>query len=271
MSQPSDLVLFEVRDAVGFVILNSPPLNLVTPELIQQLHAKLDLALATADLRALIITGAGDRAFCAGSDIAVFPEFMTPGAVVPGKLGPENAAFSKVAQFPAPTIAVVKGLAFGGGLELASCCDFIVAEEGARLCLPEVKLGLIPGSGGPIRVTRRVGEARARELILLGEPIDAQLALAWGLVNRVAPRGQAMATAMNLVTQLRARSPAALTLCKEAIALAFDRPAEDAIALTLTMSDAAFSSPDAQEGLRAFLAKEAPQFGPGRLGTGASS
>jgi len=155
-------ILCDVQDGVATVTLNNPPLNLVTLDLTRQLRKTLDSLAADPEVRVMILTGAGDRAFCAGSDLTEFPSMMGPGLVVPNKLGPENEAYSKVDDFPKPTIAAVSGLAFGGGLELAVCCDLIVVEEKARLCLPEIKLGVFPGSGGTVRVTRRIGEGRPR-------------------------------------------------------------------------------------------------------------
>lgn len=253
-----------VNDGIGVITLANPPLNLMTLALRQKLDDAIEEALslhrANGGLRAIIVTGAGERAFCCGSDISEFPPLMAPGLVVPKKLGPENATFSKLAKFPLPTIAAVNGMAFGGGLELACCCDLIVADETAQLCLPEVKLGLIPGSGGTVRVTRRIGEGRAREMMLVAEPIAASTAMAWGLVNRVAPKGQSLAEAIELAHKLKGRSPQATGLCKSAIELAFAESADDAIEMTLAMSDVAFSSADAREGVRAFIAKETPRF-----------
>lgn len=144
-------VRLEQRDGLAIITLANPPLNLVTLALRQTLDDALDQALEihnTHGLRALIVTGAGEKAFCCGSDVSEFPPLMAPGKVVPGKLGPENTTFNKLAAFPAPTIAAVNGLAFGGGLEMACCCDLIVADDVTRLCLPEVKLGLIPAVAG---------------------------------------------------------------------------------------------------------------------------
>ena len=131
----------------------------------------------------------------------------------------ENETYSKVDDFPKPTIAAVAGLAFGGGLELAVCCDLLVVEENARLALPEIKLGVFPGSGGTVRVTRRIGEGRAKEMMFFGEPIDAQTALAWGLVNRVVPPGEALLTACRMAAELAQRPNRALQICKRAIDL----------------------------------------------------
>ncbi len=259
-----DPVRLEVQDGVCVLTLDNPPLNLVTLALTRRLADALSQALELArtgnGLRALVITGAGTKAFCCGSDLSEFPPLMVPGEVVPRKLGPENAAFSALARFPVATIAAVNGLAFGGGLELACCCDLIVASADARMCLPEVKLGLIPGSGGTVRVTRRIGDGRAREMMLLANPIDAATALSWGLVNRVVPAGEALAGAHALAAGLEGRSPQAIELCKAALDLAYDRSVDECIAAVLDMSDRAFSSTDAREGVRAFLAKEPARF-----------
>jgi enoyl-CoA hydratase len=254
------LIATTVEAGVAVLTLDSPPLNLVTLELTRRLHAELERLAADPAVRVLVVTGAGEHAFCAGSDVREFATFMRPGAVVPGKLALENGAWSRLDDFPRPTIAALDGLAYGGGLELAVCCDLLIAGADVRLALPEVRLGVIPGTGGTVRVTRRVGEGRAKELMFTGEPIDAATALAWGLVNRVVPAGGALAAARALAATL-ARGPAgALGLCKRAIDLALDVPEDDALARTLALSDEAFSGADCREGVRAFFAKEPPEF-----------
>jgi enoyl-CoA hydratase len=256
----TDPILCAVSDGVATLTLNNPPLNLVTLELTRQLSATLDRLAADPAVRALVLTGAGDRAFCAGSDLTEFPSMMGPGLVVPKKLAPENETYSKVDDFPKPTIAAVRGLAFGGGLELAVCCDLIVVEEGTRLCLPEIKLGVFPGSGGTVRVTRRIGEGRAKEMMFFGEPIEAETGLAWGLVNRVVPRGSGLAVAQEMAARLANLPSQALQLCKRAVDDSFDTTEDEAIARTLRLSDKAFSTADCSEGVRAFFAKETPRF-----------
>ncbi len=138
---------------------------------------------------------------------------MGPGEVVEKKLAFEIETYNKLADFPKPTIAALDGLAYGGGLEMAVCCDLLIAAEDVRLALPEIKLGVFPGSGGTVRVTRRIGEGRAKEMMFLGEPIDARTALAWGLVNRVVPAGQALAGALELA---RCWPPCPTAPCKYA-------------------------------------------------------
>ena len=140
--------------------LDNPPLNVVTLELTRRLGAALDRLAADPEARALVVTGAGSRAFCAGSDVREFPSVAND--VVRKKLAPENEAYSRLDDFPKPTIAALNGLAYGGGLELAVCCDILIAGADVRLALPEVKLGVLPGSGGTVRVPRRIGKGEPR-------------------------------------------------------------------------------------------------------------
>ena len=254
----SDPILCRVENGVAVVTLDNPPLNLVTLELTRALERTLDRLAADPAARVLVLTGAGERAFCAGSDIGEFPSVADD--VIGRKLKAENQAYSKLDDFPKPTIAAVAGLAFGGGLELAVCCDLIVVEETARLALPEIKLGVFPGSGGTVRVTRRVGEGRAKEMMFFGEPIDAATALAWGLVNRVVLPGEALITACRMAAALAERSNKALQICKQAIDLAFDMSEDEAIRRTLPLSEEVFASADCQEGVRAFFEKRPPRF-----------
>ena len=260
MTGNKQLVRCEVRDGVATVTLDNPPLNVVTLQMTRELSALLDALAADEAVRVLVLTGGGTRAFCAGSDIKEFPEMMAPGAVLEKKLVFENATYSKLDDFPKPTIAALAGLAYGGGLELAVCCDLIVAEAQIKLCLPEIKLGVFPGSGGTVRVTRRIGEGRAKEMMFLGEPIDAATALAWGLVNRVVPEGTALATAQEIAAVLAARPNRALQFCKRAIDFSFDMTEDEAIRESLALSGQAFATEDCREGVRAFFAKEEPRF-----------
>ena len=257
-SMPTQSVTSTHEDGVALVTLDNPPLNLVTLEMTRELDALLSRLAADPAVRVMVLTGSGSRAFCAGSDIKEFSQVAD--AVVPKKLAHENAAYSRVAEFPKPTIAALNGIAFGGGLELAACCDLIVAEAGGSIALPEIKLGVFPGSGGTIRVTRRIGEGRAKQLMFFGEPVPVETALAWGLVNRVAPPGAAVETALTMARELAAGPNVALQLCKQSIAMAFDRPEREAVEATLALSDRAFRTADCAEGVRAFFAKQPPRF-----------
>jgi len=258
MTDPRKPILTAVADGVAVLTLNNPPLNLVTLELTRQLGAELDRLAADPEARVLVVTGAGERAFCAGSDVAEFAAVMDD--VVAKKLARENAVYRQLADFPRPTIAALNGLAYGGGLELAVCCDILIAGADVRLALPEVKLGVLPGSGGTIRVPRRVGEGRAKELMFMGDPIDARTALAWGLVNRVVESGQALTSALDFARVLAGRPGRALQLMKQAVTLARDTPEDQAVARTLALSDQVFRTEDCREGVRAFFAKEPARF-----------
>lgn len=256
----ADPVLCTIEDGIATVTLNNPPLNLVTLDLSHRLNALVSKLAADPAVRVLVLTGSGSKAFCAGSDIKEFPKMMAAGTVVPTKLALENEAYSRVDDFPKPTIAALNGLALGGGLELAVCCDIIVAEAGNQVALPEIKLGVFPGSGGTIRVTRRVGEARAKEMMFFGEMLPVETALSWGLINRVVPKGEALKTALELARKLAAQPSVALQMCKHSVDMAFDTSEEAAVRASLALSDKVFASEDCAEGVRAFFAKEPPRF-----------
>jgi enoyl-CoA hydratase/carnithine racemase len=257
---PREWIAVETSGGVATLTLMNPPLNLVTLGLTRELNATLDRLASDPACRVLVVAGAGGRAFCAGSDISEFRNLTAPGEAVDKKMRMENETYSKLDDFPKPTIAAVTGLAFGGGLEMAVCCDLVVCEEGARLALPEIKLGVYPGSGGTVRVTRRIGEGRAKEMIFLGEPIAAETALAWGLVNRIAPRGEALKLAREIAAAIAERPNKALQIAKQAIDMALDMTEDEAIAASLPLSDRVFTSNDCREGVRAFFAKEKPRF-----------
>jgi len=256
----TDFVLCSISDGIATLTLNNPPMNVVTLGLTMALGQALDRLEADDTVRAVVLTGAGTRAFCAGSDVREFADMMAPGQIVPKKLQRQNEVFFQLDRFPKPTIAAINGLAYGGGLEIALCCDLIVVEQRSRLALPEIKLGVFPSSGGTFRAARRIGEGRAKELIFLGEPVDAKTALNWGLVNRVCDDGQSLVVARSLAETLVQRPRMALRLAKSVIDLAFEVTEEDALRASFAASDQAFSSAESKEGVRAFFAKEVPDF-----------
>jgi enoyl-CoA hydratase/carnithine racemase len=257
-----DLILCDVRGPIATITLNNPPMNLVSLAMMPALDQVLDRIEADGGIRAVVVTGAGDRAFCAGSDIEEFDDLMVPGQVVPRKLQPQYEVFGRLDELPKPTVAALNGYVYGGGLEVAICCDLLVGDEDTLIASPEIKLGVFPGTGGTIRTTRRVGEGRAKELMFLGEPIDAATALEWGLLNRVAPPGESRRVAYELAEMLAERPPRALRYCKQSIDFTFDMSQDEALRRTLPLSDLAFSSPECAEGVSAFRAKRAPAFGP---------
>lgn len=242
------------------VLLDNPPMNVVSLQLTRELYAALRTLEHDQNVRAIVLTGAGERAFCAGSDITELVGMRAPGEVLEKKLIFQNKVFELLRAFPKPTIAALNGFTFGGGLEIAVCCDLIVAEDHVRMALPEIKLGLFPSSGGTFRVARKIGEARAKEMVFLGEPISAEQAHAWGLVNRIVPRGRARAEAEAIAQRIAQGPRFALQKAKSVINLAFDRPDAEAIAESLKASDQVFCSSEAREGVDAFLQKRTPNF-----------
>ncbi len=253
----TDLVLVE-PGVVTTIRLNNPPLNLVSRELMQALDAALQAVEDDTEARAVVLAATGDRAFSVGSDVKEFASLH--GRVAEGKLIEENVAYDHLAALPLPTVAAIEGDALGGGLELALCCDLRVAAESARLGLPEVGLGVIPGSGGTQRLPRLIGLAQAKELILLGEIIDAGTALDMGLVNRVAPQGEAEAVATIVAETPALRGPVAVREAKRAVDTALDVSLVEGLAVELEASERVFSSDDMLEGAAAFIEKRSAEF-----------
>lgn len=238
--------------------LQNPPMNLITVEVTRALDRALEQLEEDGAIRAVIVTGTGERAFCVGSDVKEFESLQ--GRVGEGKLLLEKAVYRRLARLPVPTIAAIQADALGGGLELALCCDLRVADENARLGLPEVRLGVMPGSGGTQRLPRIIGPARAKEMILTGEIIDAAAAERIGLINRVAAAGEAVDVARSIAATIAERGPVAVREAKRAIDLAGDVSLDDGLAAELDASERVFSSDDMREGARAFLEKRPPTF-----------
>jgi enoyl-CoA hydratase len=240
------------------ITLDNPPLNLVTGEMMERLDDALRTIAADPQVRAVVVAGAGERAFCAGSDVKEFESLS--GRVAQGKLLYEKFVYRRLAELPVPTIAAIEGDALGGGLELALCCDLRVAGRRARLGMPEVRLGVIPGSGGTQRLPAVVGPARAKELILVGELIDAERAEHIGLVNTVVASGEALAGATAMAGKIAQRGPFAVREAKRLIERARDHDLDSGLAAELDASERVFSSADMLEGARAFFAKRDPDF-----------
>jgi len=243
---------------VTTIRLENPPLNLVTVELTKSLDRALAGIEDDGAVRCVVVTGAGERAFCAGSDVKEFESLE--GRVGEGKLLLEKAVYRRLARLPVPTIAAIQADALGGGLELALCCDLRVADERAKLGLPEVRLGVMPGSGGTQRLPRVVGIARAKELILMGDIISAAEAAEIGLVNRVVPEGRALDEAVAMAETIAARGPIAIREAKRVLDLAGDTTLDEGLAAELDASERIFASSDMQEGARAFFEKRPPRF-----------
>ncbi|MFZ0386612.1 MAG: enoyl-CoA hydratase-related protein [Solirubrobacteraceae bacterium] len=243
---------------VAVIELDNGPLNLVDVATMQQLDVALDQVQAAAETRAVVLAAAGERAFCAGSDVKEFESLHR--RVSQGKLLYEKFVYRKLAKTAVPTVAAIENDALGGGLELALCCDIRIAAAHARLGMPEVRLGVIPGSGGTQRLPAVVGPAYAKELIFTGELIDAERAERIGLVNRVVETGRARTEALALADTIAQRGPFAVREAKRLIGHPDDIDFDAGLAAELDASDRVFCSDDMLEGARAFFAKRPPEF-----------
>jgi enoyl-CoA hydratase len=255
----SGLIALEIGPVAHLELVN-PPLNLVTGELVDELREAL-AALAGApagDVRAVVVTGRGERAFSAGSHVGEFEAQRGPGGRA--RLQAEQLAWSELADLPMPTIAAIEGDAMGGGLELALCCDLRIASSRARLGMPEVRLAVVPGSGGTQRLPRVVGPARAKELILTGRIIDAAEAERIGLVNQVVPAGEARAVADTVAREIAARGPLAVREAKRLIDAAVELDLQAGLAAELDASERIFATDDMLEGARSFFDKREPIY-----------
>ena len=237
--------------------LNRPQaLNALSFKLVEDLSHAID-QVAAGDARALLITGAGEKAFCAGADIAELAGRTLAQTRRGAELG--QAVMAKIERLPMPSVAIVNGYAFGGGLELALACTFRLVTPNAKLGLPEIKLGLIPGYGGTQRLPRAVGEARALEMILTAKTLDAQTALAWGLASRLV-EGDPLAAGIAFAREFSGYSLPALGFAREAVQRALDTPVHEGLRIEADLSTLAFQTADAAEGMAAFLAKRKPAF-----------
>jgi enoyl-CoA hydratase len=244
-------------DELALVTLDRPQaLNALNRALLCDLAAAFD-QVAASDARALLVTGAGDRAFCAGADVRELQGRTLAAARAGAAFG--QRVLAKLDDLPIPSIALINGYAFGGGLELALACAFRVAAPDARLGLPEIKLGLIPGYGGTQRLPRLVGTARALEMILSGRTVMADEALAIGLVNRIADDDLA-AAGCAFAREMTGWSLAALRLAREAVQRGLVTSLTEGLAIEADLNAIACSTEDAAEGMAAFVEKRRPVF-----------
>ena len=244
-------------DELALLTLDRPEaLNALSFGQLHDLNRLLD-TIADSDARALLVTGSGDRAFSAGADIKELMGRTLVEVRAGAMLG--QSVLAKLDQLPMPSIALINGYAFGGGLELALACTFRIAVPSAKLGFPEIKLGLIPGYGGTQRLPRLVGEARATELILTGRTVDAAEAERIGLVNRVVD-GDLVEAGATFAREMTGFSLPVLGLARDAIRRAHDLPLHDGLKIEADLSTLAFQTEDAVEGMTAFIEKRAAKF-----------
>jgi enoyl-CoA hydratase len=253
-----ETLLVERRGRVAVITINRPQkLNALNIQTRAEGAAALDELREDESVRVVVITGAGEKAFVAGADIA---EFEGRTAVTQRDVMTARSLFTAVDTFPKPVIAMINGFCLGGGCELALSCDIRIASEGARFGQPEINLGIIPGGGGTQRLTRLVGEGKAMELILTGDMIDAHHAFNLGLVNLVVPAADLEAKTMEMANRIAEKSPVALRMAKEAVKTAARANLDEGLRREVDLFALCFSSADKDEGVRAFLEKRKPDF-----------
>ena len=250
-------IRLETEDAIAILTIDRPKaLNALNTKTLQELESALNSLPPTA--RALIITGSGDKAFVAGADISEMASISAAQAREFAALG--HRTFHTLEQLPIPTIAAVNGFALGGGCELALACDLIYASEKAKLGLPEVSLGVIPGFGGTQRLTRVVGKMRAKELVFTGERLDAAKAREIGLVLEVLPADQLLAHCKAVAGKMIKNGPLAVSQAKRVIEFGADQDLRAANELERQGFAVLFGSEDQKEGMQAFLEKRPASF-----------
>ena len=248
----ADCVTLEMRGDVALITLNAPEKrNAIDLAMVNAMHAILDELEQRRDLAAVVLTGAGDKAFAAGADIAQLKERDAGDAMA----AINSRLFTRIEEFPMPVIAALKGFALGGGCELAIACDIRVAGKSAKMGQPEVKLGIIPGAGGTYRLARIVGNGWARELVFTGRILGAEECLLLGLVNRVVDDAEVLDAAMEIAEEIAGNGRTAVRLAKASMN-AILRPGQAAAMTTESAAQAVcFDSEDKHRRMQAFLDK----------------
>jgi enoyl-CoA hydratase/carnithine racemase len=255
MAEP-EFVTLTVEDGVGIVRLDRPKMNAINEQLHREVRAAADEAAVNPDVRAVVLYG-GEKVFAAGADIKAMSVLSTADMVAWGR--ELTSSFTHVAHIPKPVIAAVTGYALGGGYELALCADFRLLGASAKIGLPEILLGVIPGAGGTQRLARLVGPAKAKDLVFTGRHVGAEEALEIGLADAVVPDVEVYATAIAMAKKFAAGPPLALAAAKRAIDEGLDLPLDGGLALESGLFAELFDTEDQKTGMRSFL-----ESGPGK-------
>jgi enoyl-CoA hydratase/carnithine racemase len=249
-------VTFSIRDHVGTITLNRPQkLNAVTPAMAAAIVDHVERCNGDDDVRCVIVTGAGEKAFCAGSDIGGLDRYDTPWHF---RNRPDYC--DAIRRLLKPAIAAVNGYALGGGLETALSCDIRIASENARFAAPEIKLGWIGGGGMTTLLAHSIGSSNTALMIMTGDPIPASQALAWGLVSEVVPQADLLTRVRAIAATIAARAPIAAETAKLNLRAAFSMPLDQAIEYERDLQTICFATEDASEGRAAFKEKRQPIF-----------
>lgn len=253
----SDKVLVSIENGIAVVTINRPEVrNAVDKEtwgLLRKTFENLD---SNRDVRAIIVTGAGEKAFVAGADL----NSLKVRSVLETLDSENNAVVRAIEKVSKPTIAAINGYCLGGGCEIALACDIRIAAEKAKIGQTELNVGILPGAGGTQRLRNLVGQGKAMEMILTGEPVSAQEAYEIGLVNKVVPLDKLMEEAMSMATKIAEKSPVVTKLAKRAIQNGADLPIDTGLLIEILSQSVVFSTKDHLEGINAFLEKRKPEY-----------
>ena len=251
-------LLCEIEENVAVVTINRPPVNPLNTQVLQELHDLMSELEENEDVRSIVLTGAGEKAFVAGADINQMLELDHIGMMDMNSVS--RKALTKIENLSKPVIAAINGLALGGGCELALACDLRISSEKAKFAFPEVGLAIIPGAGGTQRLQRLVGQTLAKELLYFGEMIDAQRALDIHLINAVVPVDQVVSTAKEWAQKLAQKPVVAMRMLKTTVNAGANVDLETALTLEAACFGNAFATEDRKEGMQAFVEKRKPVF-----------
>lgn len=258
MSEYNNL-LFENVDGIGFVTINRPKaLNALNAETINELDRMFETLENDDSVKAVILTGGGEKSFVAGADITEMQNMSAAEGRAWGKKA--QAVFNKIENLPKPVIAAVNGYALGGGCEISMACDIRIASEKAKFGQPEVTLGILPGFGGTQRLSRLVGKGRAKEILFTGDMIDAAEAYRIGLVNKVTAPEELVSTAKEMALKIMSRAPFAIRVCKQAVNTGLNVDLESGVAFEAEVFGLCFATQDQKEGMTAFVEKRKAAF-----------
>lgn len=254
----ADVLLTSIQDRVATLTVNRPDkLNALNVAVRKALLDAFDALASNDEVRCVVLTGAGEKAFIAGADIG---EFDGRAPIEQFRIMSDQTVFDAAEQFPKPVIAALNGFTLGGGCEIAMACDIRIASDKAKFGQPEINLGLLPGGGGTQRLPRLVGLGTAYKLLFTGEMIPAQEALRIGLVDEVVPAADLMARVQAMASTIASKSPVALRLIKEAVRASVRAPLDEGLRHERTLFGLAFSSQDMAEGVKAFIEKRPATF-----------
>jgi len=251
-----ETIILTREERLAVITLNRPPANAISEPLMRELGAALSDVEADPTVRCVIITGAGDKIFCAGADLGS----AFSGADVDTFIRFGNSVMRKIERFPKPVIAAINGHALGGGCEIAMACHFRLVKETARMGQTESNLGITPGFGGSQRMPRLIGRTKALEFLILGTQVPAPECLALGLANKLTKEGETLNDAKALARQLAKRPPIATRLIIEAVDEGLEAPIDKAIDIEVRAFLKTLKTEDASEGIQAFFAKREPTF-----------